>query len=172
MGISFRSDMRYTNRASHAQTKQNDFPSGAAALFPRRLRPYRHISRSACDMIVLRHDLREFVYELTSSLPPARVEGGSRVAVHATTSAESGESADEFQIRRISCNLQCTRSRPTLSRDVFFYFLKNLSSNTLIFSIESDQGAPVLSSKSAEFDYFHNACGLTRRSRVMFFLIF
>ena len=26
--------------------------------------------------------LREFIYELTSSLPPARVEGGSRIAVH------------------------------------------------------------------------------------------
>ena len=54
-------------------------------------------------------------------------------------------------------------------RVMFVYFVKDLSSETLAFSIKFDQGAPVLSSKSAEFDNFYNACGLACRSRVIFF---
>ena len=40
--------------------------------------------------------MREFVYELTSSWPPARVLGGSRAAVRGQDPRRSGESGEEF----------------------------------------------------------------------------
>ena len=50
-------------------------------------------------------------HELQSMPPLCRIAGLPGIA------------ADEFKIGRISCNLQCLRSRPTLSRYVFVNFL-------------------------------------------------